>query len=153
MIRATVPTKLLSPIIERYLEQYDMEMWRGGREPSPLVLLAGECGINPRRLHRILSGETEEVHFDVADTLLCKMGLVMLWYTPPLSDVYWTLDLTEYEPKKKRAVLPRRPAFSCGHEQTHENMMPDPKGCGVTYFRCRVCFNARRRERRKAKAA
>lgn len=149
VIRATVPTKLIAPIVKRYLEQYEMEdLHWSARKRSPLIILANECGIHQRRLHRILSGETEEVHFDVADMLLCKMGLVMLWYAPPLSDIYWSLDLTEYAPARPKKVVPAR--FNCGHEQTKENTNRDLKRNGRVYQRCRRCYNERRRERRTA---
>lgn len=57
-----------------------------------------QVGLTKQRLCNAFSGCLKTFEFSVADTILCRINRPQLWTSPELADVYYAVDLTEYEP-------------------------------------------------------
>ncbi len=114
-----IPSKLIVPIIRRYLELYQDAIgaeagsmdndgamdyryeetgsergdWNKFRFAGAVKVLAAEVGCHYDTLYKHLEGKRTWMEFDLADKLLCKMDRVFDWYEPSLSDYYWTVKL------------------------------------------------------------
>lgn len=154
---STLPAEPVRQIVQQYLDQYDVgavsvgSNGNGQHRMSPLVRLAEEVGLGERWLRYFLSGEPQTIAFDRADRLLCVMGRVWEWYTEPLADYYWTIDLSNGEPAPKpKPVITLGEKFPCGHERTLENCALTRREGDKSWWKCRQCHNAFRREQRAA---
>lgn len=91
--------------------------------------------------------------FNIADKLMCAMGYgLMGWlgFSDELRKHYYSVNLSRGEGVIVDAVIGER--FVCGHSTTKENRKPDLcRATGVRYFRCRQCYNERKRRERARK--
>jgi hypothetical protein len=94
-----IPVEPIAPILRKYLAEFEMRRIAAnnsypGPAPSPLVVLADEMGVSYDSLYDILRSRKRSIDFNMADLMLCKMGLVHLWRSPALRDIYEGVDLT-----------------------------------------------------------
>lgn len=83
---AAIPVALLRPILEREMPlPGDPWTWR-------VTILARQCKIKEDSLQKALERET--ISFDLADMLLCQVGIVGPW-PEPLTELYHAVELPE----------------------------------------------------------
>lgn len=95
MATSRIPTEPLLPVLRRYLDEYETEaMVPGAQEYSSTLILAERAGMEYDVLWHTLAGRAKTIDFDVADRLMCAMGLVHLWWREPLKTIYENVDLS-----------------------------------------------------------
>lgn len=75
----SIPNEVFRPVFERLVQ-----------EEEALHILAARCGVHADSLHAAL--DREEINFDLADLLLCKLGVPYLWREKPLSPFYADIE-------------------------------------------------------------
>ena len=66
--------------------------------------LALETGQSQRGLWRLLH-DTQWLHFDNADRLLCRLGEPMLWQEEPFRTLYYSTDLSVLDQRLTRELV------------------------------------------------
>jgi hypothetical protein len=101
-----VPSEIVIPIIQRYLDSYETfgdhtggwNQSRGVTKLSAATILAENAGIKPDTLAKYMKGLTQYLSFYVVDRLLSAMDQPMRWYEWPLLPYYLAADLSEPPP-------------------------------------------------------
>ena len=160
-IKEPIPMDLVRPIVQGYLDKYETapmeQIGNWSKALSPLPILASEAGIPERRLRRMMD-DNEYCDFNVADNLFCAMGYgLMGWLgnSDELREHYYSVKLNgNYGNDGTYKDAPIGDTFRCGHATTEENCKPDLcRPSATRYFRCRECYNARKRRERSRSAA
>lgn len=114
--RGNVPAKAFVKILKQYLEARENNDVPPDdrRASSHREALCVRCGMNPRMLTRLLSGEQEEITFDTADRILCGLGLVDYWWDEkPFKSYYYKADLSV--PSRSAKWVPEVASTECLH--------------------------------------
>lgn len=90
-----VETKVFMPVVQTLLSTHagDME-W-----------LARRCGVKSDSLINALS--RDEIEFDLADLILCRLNAVHAWRTEPLAEIYMNVKLSDRRPQMKTKTVAR----------------------------------------------
>lgn len=122
-MRAQIDTKTFLVVIDPILSGIFSE---GGMEA-----LGRHCNLKGDSLDAALS--RERLDFDLADHLLCKLGVPHYWYVDPLAEVYWSLSLDDN-------------GYKCAHTTCGKTFTPLPSKVNKQRFCSKACrLNARRR--------
>ena len=116
-----IPSEPIRTVVAEYVDGREMGARPGkgmgnGHVYSSVAAVAGEVGVSTRTLERFLTSEhyPEEMPFDLADDMLCKVDLVYLWQSDPvLMDIYQNCDLSS-PPEPATLGLPPRSCDECG---------------------------------------
>jgi len=124
-----IPTKAISPYVREWIAQHEYLESTG---IGPVEMLSRDTGINIKTITNIEDEKYEGTEFDIADKLLCKMGLVRLWFGP-LRDIYYAVQF-------RQPTRPAPPEWSCIRGESHRGRLrPDD------HIYCLDCANNRRR--------
>ena len=104
--KSVVPISALRPLIEEWLAKQERESEDLGwdRFCTPEIRLAQDAGVHRRKINGILNGNLrakpgvsqDNVSFDMADKLLCAMGMNAEWHIR-LAEYYDEIDVAPYE--------------------------------------------------------
>lgn len=95
MTTSRIPAEHLVPLVRNYLANYEcMEDGVSTRIPSKVRILAEQAGISPHYIADMMRKPRKTVKFDVADRLLCAMGMPGAWLDWPLIAFYYAAALT-----------------------------------------------------------
>lgn len=83
---ATVSADVFVPIVNELLKTREMT----------IHALSVRCNVREDSLLKALSKRVE-IDFDLCDLILCRLGVPHMWWSEPLSDVYWSLKFVEGE--------------------------------------------------------
>lgn len=98
--KPTVPSEPIRALVREYVAKRDMgttlEQRNSPHTYSAAEAVATEMGIARLTLDKFLNctNHVETMPFDLADRMLCAMGLVYLWWTK-FADLYWSLEFPE----------------------------------------------------------
>lgn len=100
---AEIPVAPIRKHIQNWIDSHDWDGWVEAKQgrTSPMqrfceiVWPDSPVDHSARNLYRILKGETEMMHFDLADRIICAgLGDAGLWMSDPeLREAYLTVDL------------------------------------------------------------
>lgn len=85
----TVPTATFGPILESLIHQ----RWPD-RDSEGIAILAEKVGCSWDAIDGIIRQQHEGCEFNLADDLLCALGMPMLWREEPLDAIYFAIDLS-----------------------------------------------------------
>lgn len=85
----TVPTATFGPILEHLIHQ----RWPD-RDSEGIAILAEKVGCSWDAIDGIIRQQHEGCEFNLADELLCALGMSLLWREEPLADIYFNIDLS-----------------------------------------------------------
>lgn len=83
--------------------------------------LAARCNLKEDSLANSL--QKEEVEFDLADLIFCRLGVPMIWRQPPLDELYESVDLSDGQ---KVCALP-------GCREPLPNTQPTTRYCSIKH--------------------
>ena len=103
--------------------------------PGPIQILAERAGVHADTIRRMLRLNQTHMNFDVADKLLCAMGMVDEWHGN-LADIYWNVDLSEFPPVDLASL-----SSLCknGHVRSRKNTVYCSNGKGGLRVVCQEC--------------
>ena len=96
LARTRVPSSLIVDVINGF--------WR-----SPLNDLEKKVGLAEESLYHHMQGKRKFMDFNLADRIICALGVPMIWHVEPLKDVYQGIQFEEKEcarPGCSRPVVP-----------------------------------------------
>lgn len=133
-----IPAPPIMDVVRGYLEREGIRAGAETYESYPITLLAERADMNPDTLMKTLEGRMHTIDFDVADRLLCVMGLFDLWLSD-LRDLYQSACLEE----GPRKFQPMRASGSkvCERQGCSNRFEPEPRA-PKKRFCCRKCYAA-----------
>lgn len=137
-----IPTKVIVPFIQEYLNAYQMD--EETSTVGPVQVLADRAGLHSDSLRNYLGYRKQTMDFDMADRLICAIGRPMLWRSE-LLEWYERVDLSD-PPKPPPPKYGLIRCFRPGCTQMFEPKMPWAKYCSKA---CKASVQGNRRRRKK----